>query len=104
MTYRENTIRDIAEILSKECGHCDDCEYCGQTDEKLDCTDLKYAQMIFDAGYRNTDMGFKMEQVKGAMRAMEILKDIKIPELDIKIPKPIGEWKLEDKHDELGRW
>lgn len=80
MTQREKTIIEIAEILSKDCGRCDDCEYCGQTNDELDCTELKYAQMLFDAGYRKIDLSYKMEQLKFSI---EKLKNIAYPELEI---------------------
>lgn len=88
MTQREKTIIEIAEILSKDCGRCDDCEYCGQTNDELDCTELKYAQMLFDAGYRKIDVSYEMEQLK---LSIEKLKYITYPKFEI--PKFEIDWK-----------
>lgn len=49
---REKQIEEMATILSENCGCCDNCEYLGILNDGIDCTEYKYADMLYNAGYR----------------------------------------------------
>ena len=52
---REKQIEEMAKILSENCGCCDNCEYCGILNDGIDCTEYKYADMLYNAGYRQQE-------------------------------------------------
>lgn len=50
MTDRQQTIIEMAQILSKDCGHCEECNCVADND--INCTDYYYAKKLYNAGYR----------------------------------------------------
>lgn len=50
MTDRQQTIIEMAQILSNDCGHCEECNCVADND--INCTDYYYAKQLYNAGYR----------------------------------------------------
>lgn len=51
----EKQIEEMATILSENCGCCDNCEYRGILNDGIDCTEYKYADMLYNR--RRTEGG-----------------------------------------------
>lgn len=49
---KDEMIKEMAEILNKNCGNCSICEFAGKSTATLDCTELCYATALYNANCR----------------------------------------------------
>ena len=54
---KEEQIKEIAEITSRDCGTCSNCEYGAMGHGGIDCIDYFFAHTIYNAGYRKQSEG-----------------------------------------------
>lgn len=54
---KEKMIEEMAEITSRDCGSCSNCEYVGMKGEGVDCIDYFFAHTLYNAGYRKQSEG-----------------------------------------------
>ena len=62
---REKQIEKLASILSSNCGECSKCEHFHKEVNGVDSCYFKYAEMIYNAGYRKQSEGEWVEKDDG---------------------------------------
>ena len=62
---REKQIEEMASILSSNCGECSKCEHFHKEVNGVDSCYFKYAEMIYNAGYRKQSEGEWVEKDDG---------------------------------------
>lgn len=60
---KEKQLEEIARILSSNCGDCQKCEHYRKEVNGVDSCYFKYAEMVYNAGYR--------KQIKGEWNAVK---------------------------------